>query len=184
MGRRSKFGTVATLLVLLVAAGIAGLAGQGRGVAGQPPAPARQPGHGAGKLMIWGDTALFEPPPHPQNCSLMNRFKRGQPVGFRMTAMDGGTAEVENTALLVAHVAIGGRTVDVPMRWRGEGGPDAPVPRGHIRVPLELWTGKWIVPNDAPIGAVTYTVTATDAFGRTATFRPFSATASQLTIVE
>ena len=36
-----------------------------------------------------------------------------------MTAIDGGSGEVENTAVLVAHVTYGGSTVDVPMRWRG-----------------------------------------------------------------
>jgi hypothetical protein len=50
--------------------------------------------------------------------------------------------------------------------------------------PLELWTGFWTVPDDAPTGTVSYTVTATDPFGRTATFTPFSYSGSQLAIVE
>ena len=45
--------------------------------------------------MIWGDTAIFINPTDPDNCLLTNRFKRGQRVGFRMTAIDGGTGEVE-----------------------------------------------------------------------------------------
>jgi hypothetical protein len=47
-----------------------------------------------------------------------------------------------------------------------------------------MWTGAWIVPPDAPIGTINYTVTATDRFGRTATFSPFINHVSQLTIVE
>ena len=133
--------------------------------------------------MIWGDTAIFINPTDPDNCLLTNRFKRGQRVGFRMTAIDGGTGEVENTATLVAHVTYAGKTVDAPMRWRGAAGPSAPAPRGYLRSPAELWTGFWTVPDDAPVGRISYTVTATDRFGRKATFTPFSAEASQLVIV-
>jgi hypothetical protein len=39
------------------------------------------------------------------------------------------------------------------------------------------------VPDDAPVGRISYTVTATDRFGRKASFTPFSAEASQLVIV-
>jgi hypothetical protein len=127
---------------------------------------------------------LFDPPNGPDNCTLMNRFKKGQRVGFRMTASDGGTGEVESTAVLIAHVTYAGRTVDAPMRFRGAAGPDAPAPRGYLRSPFNLWTGSWTVPDDAPTGRISYTVTATDRFGRTATFAPFSAEASQLVIVQ
>ena len=147
-----------------------------------PPPP--QTGHGSGKLVIWGDTAIFINPTDPNNCILTSRFKRGERVGFRMTAIDGGTGEVEQTAVLVAHVTYAGKTVDVPMNWRGTSGPKAPPPRGYIRTPYELWTGSWTVPNDAPVGRISYTVTATDKFGRKATFTPFSAEASQLVIVQ
>src|SRR5262245_63211593 len=128
---------------------------QGRGQQAAPP-PAAQAGHPSGKLVIWGDTAIFINPTDPDNCLLTNRFKRGQRVGFRMTAIDGGTGEVEQTAGLVAHVTYAGKTVDVPMRWRGEAGPKAPAPRGYIRSPYELWTGSCTVPNDAQVGRVSY----------------------------
>ena len=154
---------------------------QGRGQPAAPPPP--QAGHPSGKLVLWGDVALFINPADPDNCILTNRYKRGQRVGFRMTAIDGGTGEVENTATLVAHVTYAGKTVDAPMRWRGAAGPTAPPPRGYLRSPYELWTGFWTVPDDAPVGRISYTVTATDKFGRKATFTPFSAEASQLVIV-
>lgn len=156
----------------------------GRGNAPPPPAPAKQQGHGTGKLIIWGDLASFQPRGHPMNCLTMNRFKRGEPVGFRMTAIDGGTGEIENTAELVAHVIYGGKTIDVPMRWRGAGGPNAPPPSGYLRPIVELWTGRWDVPADAPTSMLLYTVSAKDAFGRTTIFQPFSFSSSQLTIVE
>jgi hypothetical protein len=175
----------AASLVLLTMASASTLAGQGRG---EPAArPPTQAGHPSGKLVIWGDLALFERPGEPQNCFLMNRFKKGQRAGFRMTAIDGGTGEVENSATLVAHVTYAGKTVDIPMRWRGapaRGAAPGQAPRGYLRPPTELWTGFWVVPADAPTGMISYTVTATDRFGRTAEFKPFSYETSQLTIVD
>ena len=50
--------------------------------------------------------------------------------------------------------------------------------------PVMMWTGVWEVPADAPLGTASYTVTAKDKFGRTATFTPFPNRLSQLTIVE
>jgi len=158
--------------------------GQGRGrAAGPPPPPPEpQPGHPSGKLVIWGDVASFDVPGTlPTHCILTSRFKRGQRMGFRMTAIDGGTGETENTAVLVAHLKYSGQTIDVPMRWRGQGGfPAAEYPRQ----PSEMWTGVWVVPADAQPATLSYTVTATDRFGRTATFSPFINLVSQITIVE
>lgn len=176
----------------LIAAGFVALS---LGIYAQDAAPGRtggapasppplQPGHGMGKLVIWGDVALFARPGDPDNCILVNRFKKGQRIGFRMTAVDGQTGEVENTAVLTVHLTVGGKTVDVPMRWRGAAGPTAPPPRGYLRPPVELWTGFWLVPDDAPTGMLSYTVTATDRFGRSAQMTPFSYENAQLTIVQ
>ena len=153
-----------------------------RGDATPPAPPPAQPGHPSGKLVIWGDLASFDNPPTlPTHCILSNRFKRGQRVGFRMTAIDGGTGETENTATMVIHINYMGQTIDVPTRWRGVGGfPAAEYPRQ----PSEMWTGVWVVPMDAQPGRLSYTVTATDRFGRTATFTPFINVVPQLTIVE
>jgi hypothetical protein len=157
-----------------------GGAARGRG---EPPAPPpAQAGHGQGKLVIWGDIASFDnPATMPTHCILMSRFKRGQRVGFRMTAFDGGTGETENTTVMTIHVNYMGMTIDVPTRWRGVGNfPAAEYPRQ----PSEMWTGVWVVPMDAPPGRLSYTVTATDRFGRAATFSPFINVVPQLTIVE
>lgn len=156
--------------------------GQGRGRGEAQASPPSQAGHPAGKLVIWGDLASFDNPPTlPTHCILASRFKRGQRVGLRMTAIDGGTGEVENTAVMTAHLTVAGKTIDVPMRWRGVG--NAPAAE-YPRQPSEMWTGVWTVPADTPIGVINYTVTATDRFGRTATFTPFINLVSQLTIVE
>ncbi len=155
--------------------------GRGRAAA---PVLAKQPGHGTGKLIIWGDTALFDTRANPDNCILLNRFKRGMRMGFRMTAIDGGTGETEQTAVITAHVTYNGRTVDEPMRYRGADGPNVPAPRGYVRPPVELWTGFWVVPQDAMTGIISYTMTAIDAFGRTASFRVFPDEGSQTFIVD
>ncbi len=157
--------------------------GQARGRGPEPPPPP-QAGHPSGKLIVTGDVAQFIDPSNPDNCILTNRFKKGQRLGFRMTATDGGSGEPENTATITAHLKVGGRTIDVPMRFRGAAGPTAPPPRGYLRSPYNLWTGFWVVPDDAPTGALSYTVTATAKFGRMAEFIPYSYANSQLTIVQ
>ena len=50
----------------------------------------------------------------------------------------------------------------------------------YLRVPLELWTGFWVVPEDAETGMISYTMSATDRFGRKASFRPFPDIGSQV----
>jgi hypothetical protein len=155
--------------------------GRGRGQQAPPPPPEPQPGHGMGKLVIWGDLADFTRPGAPLRCYATSRFRRGQRAGFRMTAVDGATGEVENTAEMVVHLEYGGKTIDIPMRWRG----NQPFPkREYLRAPVEMWTGVWEVPADAPVGELHYTVTARDRFGRTASFRPFPNHLSQFTVVE
>jgi hypothetical protein len=182
--------SLAALVSLAVGSTVSGQApqtppaapGPARGRGEPPPPPPPQAGHPTGKLILWGDLASFDVPATlPTHCILTNRFKRGQKLGIRMTAIDGGTGETENTAVLTAHLTYAGRTVDVPMRWRGVG--NAPAVE-YPRQPSEMWTGAWVVPADAPTGVINYTVTGTDRFGRTATFSPFINLVSQIVIVE
>ena len=195
MSRRLKTWSVLAGTLVVAIALATGVAGQGqqppapgrgdgaaRGRGEPPPPPAAQLGHGQGKLVIWGDLASFDNPPTlPTHCILLNRFKRGQRVGFRMTAIDGATGETENTATMVVHLNYMGQTIDIPTRWRGVG----PFPASEYpRQPSEMWTGVWVVPMDAQPGRLSYTVTATDRFARMATFNPFPNIVPQLTIVE
>jgi hypothetical protein len=128
-----------------------------------------------GRLIVFGDVALFlGKPGTPGNCALQSRFKRGDPVGFRMTAIDSVTGKMEPSAEFVVHIAYGGTTQDLPMRYRGT-----------VKQPeREFWVAKWIVPASAPTGIVRYTVTAKDKYGRTGEFKPFAVDDSQITIVE
>jgi hypothetical protein len=148
-------------LVLSVA--VAGLvASAAQPVAGQAAAP--------GQLAIFADMALFSGNNQPRNCFTMNRFRAGEPVGFRVSVIDGATGMPAADAAVVIHLTYGGQTVDVPARYRG---PQTP----------NLWTAKWTVPADAPTGEIGLRITATDKSGRTAEYRPFPNPASHLTVV-
>ena len=154
---------------LLVLTGIVAVATSVRALQSQPaPAGAAQ------KLIVYGDLALFQPPGHPDNCILRNRFKRGEPVGFRMFVADPQTAQRDESAELVVHLDYAGKTVDLPMRYRAT----AQQPE------RQFWVVKWVVPADTPVGIIRYTVSAKDKSGRTGELKPFEVQASQLTIVE
>jgi hypothetical protein len=127
-----------------------------------------------GRLVIFTDMALFSGNNQPRNCFTMNRFKAGEPVGFRVSVVDGATGQPAADAEVMVRLTYGGKTEDVPARYRGAG-------RGNL-IP-NLWTAKWAVPADAPTGVVMVTVTAMDKGGRSAEWKPFPNAASHLTIV-
>lgn len=131
-------------------------------------------GQNPGNLVVWGDLTYFFGPGQPLNCTMQNRYKKGEPVGFRATAINPETGKRDKATKLVVHLSYAGRTVDIPMRDR----QTAQQPE------REFWVAKWIVPEDAPVGIVRYTITATDPQGRTGEFKPFEVATSQLTIVE
>jgi hypothetical protein len=126
------------------------------------------------RLIVYGDVAYFFGPGRPLNCTLNNRFKRGEPVGFRMTAINPATGARDKATQLVVHLTYAGQTIDLPMRDR----------QTEAQPERTFWVVKWTVPNDAPVGVVRYTVTAKDPQGRTGEFKPFEVQASQITIVE
>ena len=137
-------------------------------------APSSVAGQAGGeRLIVFGDTVLFYPPGHPRNCLLNNQFKHGEPVGFRMNALNAATGKRDRATELVVHLTYAGRTVDIPMRDR----------QNEKQPEREFWVAKWMVPEDAPMGVVRYTVTAKDPQGRTGEFKPFEVQASQITIV-
>ena len=156
-------------LVAFAIAGVATILTAGS-VAGQSSASQSAAGH----LVVWGDLTYFFGPGKPLKCTMSNRYKRGEPVGFRATAINPQTGTRDKATKLVVHLQYAGRTLDIPMRDR----QTAQQPE------REFWVAKWIVPADAPVGVVRYTITATDPQGRTGEFKPFEVATSQLTIVE
>ena len=135
------------------------------------PGPAQRDGE---RLILSGDLAYFFGPGKPLNCTLNNRYKRGDPVGFRMTAINPATGTRDRSTQLVVHLNYAGKTLDLPMRDR----QTAQQPE------REFWVLKWMVPNDAPVGIVRYSVTAKDSQGRTGEWKPLEVETSLLTIVE
>ena len=129
---------------------------------------------GSDRLVLYGDMAYFFGPGKPLNCTLNNRFKHGDPVGFRMTAINPATGKRDRATQLVVHLNYNGQVLDLPMRDR----ETAQQPERNF------WVLKWMVPNDAPLGIVRYSVTAKDSQGRTGEWKPFDVETSQLTIVE
>jgi hypothetical protein len=126
------------------------------------------------RLILSGDLAYFFGPGKPLNCTLNNRYKRGDPVGFRMTAINPATGKRDRATQLVIHMTYAGKTIDLPMRDR----------QTEQQPERDFWVAKWIVPADAPPGIIRYTVTAKDPQGRTGEWKPFEVETSQLTIVE
>src|SRR6266404_4098906 len=101
------------------------------------------PGQAQGeRLILSGDMAYFVGPGKPLNCTLSNRFKRGEPVGFRMTALNPATGKRDRATQLVVHLNYNGQVLDLPMRDR----ETAQQPERNF------WVLKWMVPNDAPLG--------------------------------
>jgi hypothetical protein len=133
------------------------------------------PSHAEGEhLILSGDLAYFFGQGKPRNCILNNRYKHGEPVGFRMTAINPATGKRDRATKLVVHLNYFGKTIDLPMRDR----------QTEQQPERDFFVVKWIVPDDAPLGIVRYSVTAVDPQGRTGEWKPFDVEASQLTIVE
>ena len=133
------------------------------------------PGHAQGeRLVLSGDLTYFYGVGKPRNCILNSRYKRGEPVGFRMTAINPATGKRDRATKLVVHMNYFGKTIDLPMRDR----------QTEQQPERDFFVAKWVVPDDAPLGIIRYSVTAVDPQGRTGEWKPFDVEASQLTIVE
>lgn len=136
----------------------------------------------AGRLLLFADTDVFASPTNPDNCTMTNRFRHGDNVGFRLYVIDGATGKADESAAVVVHISSGGRTYDLPAKYRGiaqknESGMNMPIRPG-------MWTAKWTVPDDAPTGTVQYSATAKDKYGRIAEWTPFGDKRSYVTIVQ
>ena len=160
MKTSTKYLALVGLLAVMVVASVSSLAAQSESA--------------GNKLSVYGDVVYFLGQGKPMNCTQNNTFKKGDPVGFRMTAINPATGMRDRETKLVVHLTYGGKTVDVPMRDR----------QTDKQPERTFWVAKWIVPDDAPTGIIRYTVTAKDPQGRTGEFKPFDVDSSQLTIVQ
>ena len=107
-------------------------------------------------------------------CVLSSQFSPVEEIVWRIRIIDTGTGEaMDGDSLQSVTVKISDGS-EFPAHF-GEHPPQDPVDT--------YWTSAWIVPDDYPTGSFSYTITATDKDGNTATFVPFLAPTSQLTIV-
>lgn len=112
-------------------------------------------------LVVYGDTINGE------GCVVSSRFKHGDKIVFRATAVDGFTKEQLQDAEI--KVIINGE--ELPMRL----GP-------HGEKETMFWTAAYIVPDDAPTGTLDFKYVAT-IDGVEAEYTQFDVTPSLLTIV-
>jgi hypothetical protein len=98
-------------------------------LAGQP---------GGDRLVVYGDLTYFYGPGKPRNCILNSVYKRGEPLGFRMTAINPATGKRDRATQLVVHLQYGGKTIDISMRDR----------QNDQQPEREFWVAKW----DGPRG--------------------------------
>lgn len=135
-----------------------------------------------GKLILFADTDVFATPANPDNCTMRNRFKHGEGVGFRLYAIDGGSGKADESATVVVHIMTGGKTYDLTAKYRGV--PQKDDTGAAMPIHAGMWTAKWTVPDDAPTGTVQYSATAKDKYGRTAEWTPEGGKPSFVTIVQ
>lgn len=112
-------------------------------------------------LVVYGDTINSE------GCVVASRFKHGDKIVFRATAIDGYTKEQLQDAEI--KVILNGE--ELPMRL----GP-------HGEKETMFWTAAYVVPDDAPTGTLDFKYVAT-IDGVEAEYTQFDVTPSLLTIV-
>ena len=68
-------------------------------------------------LILRGDLSVFYGPGKPGNCNLRSVYKHGEPVGWRIEAVDPLTGKhVEPEAELIVHLSYAGKSQDIKMR--------------------------------------------------------------------
>lgn len=112
----------------------------------------------------------------PALCVLQNRFAPGERVVFRTRGFAAQTGQVATSAAVLVQFADGST---LPLFY------SLPRPPPHLDygpVGEDAWVNVWVVPPDAPLGMVRYTIEAVDG-GRVGRSVPLNVDASLLTIV-
>jgi hypothetical protein len=112
----------------------------------------------------------------PSLCVVQNRFAPGDRVVFRARVFDAQTGQVAPNAAVLVRFADGS---SLPLFY------SLPRPPPHLNygpVGEDVWVNVWVVPPDAPLGIVRYTIEAVDG-GRMGRYLPMNVEASLLTIV-
>ena len=120
--------------------------------------------------MVHGFYQGMKTPP----CVMGSQFHHNDIVVFRIRVIDTKTGkQMDNKALKSLTVELPDGT-KFPAHF-GKHPPQDPV--------ADYWTYGWHIPANYPTGSLTYKVVAVDKHGHTATFSPFEAKESQLTVL-
>ena len=108
-------------------------------------------------------------------CVLASQFKRKDTVVWRLRVLDASSGQpLDDKALKRLQVEL----PDGP-KFGAKYGPHPPKGTASDH----FWSVAWEIPADYPTGTLSYTVTAVDHNGRSATWQPFRMAPSQLTVV-
>jgi hypothetical protein len=127
----------------------------------------------AKKLFFEGDIGRHALPAQAGPfCVLVNQYKRGEAVAFRIRALlpNGEVADDKVLKSLVVELGNGQR---LPAGYKPHGAP----PTDYF------WSLFWTIPTDHPTGSIGYKVIATMNDGSTVEWKPFNRPTTELMVV-
>ena len=136
-------------------------------------ASAAQAQQQAKKLFFEGDIVRHALPAQAGPfCVLVNQYKRGEAVAFRIRALlpNGEVADDKVLKSLVVELGNGQR---LPAGYKPHGAP----PTDYF------WSLFWTIPTDHPTGSIGYKVIATMNDGSTVEWKPFNRPTTELMVV-
>ena len=137
-------------------------------------ASAAQAQQQAKKLFFEGDIVRHALPAQAGPfCVLVNQYKRGEAVAFRIRALlpNGEVADDKVLKSLVVELGNGQR---LPAGYKPHGAP----PTDYF------WSLFWAIPADHPTGSIGYKVIATMNDGSTVEWKPFNRATTALMVVD
>jgi len=127
----------------------------------------------ARKLFFEGDIVRHALPAQAGPfCVLVNQYKRGEAVAFRIRALL-PNGEVADDKVLKSVVVELGNGQRLPAGFKPHGAP----PTDYF------WSLFWTIPTDHPTGSVGYKVIATMNDGSTVEWKPFNRPTTELMVV-
>jgi hypothetical protein len=127
-----------------------------------------------GKLFFEGDIVRHALPNQAGPfCVLVNQYKRGEAVAFRIRALlpNGNVADDKAIKSLVVELGNGQR---FPAAYKSHGAP----PTDYF------WSMFWTIPNDYPTGSIGYKLIATMNDGSVVEWKPFNRATTALMVVD
>jgi hypothetical protein len=131
---------------------------------------------GGGRLFIQADTVLggANLASDESSCVQESQFERNEEIVWRAKVFDAATGQpLDDSALSSVEVKLADQTLT--MKYG-----DHP----HSNPTDSFWTVSFTIPADYPTGALSYTVVATAADGRTGEFDELNSAPSRLTVTE